>query len=74
MTQQTVSVTGKISVTLEVDWPHSFGANANAADIYTTAARECRQILEKALANANVRYRIIGEVSPSMIIVPVKKP
>jgi hypothetical protein len=74
MTQKDVSVTGKISVTLEVEWPHSFNATAHASDIYTTAARECRQILETALRDAKVRYRIIGEVQPSMIIVPVNKP
>lgn len=68
-----VSTTGRIKLTLEVDWPHSFDQKATAVDIYTTVARECKNILEKALRDNKVSYRIIGDIEPLMVIHPVKK-
>ena len=68
-----VSVTGKIRLTLEIDWPHTFGEKASGIDIYTTAARECGNILQRALTDGKVKYRIIGEIEPLMVILPVKK-
>lgn len=70
----TVSVTGRIQVTIEVDWPHSFGEKATAVDIHTTVARECENVMRNALNKADVSYRIIGTVKPLMVIFPVKKP
>ena len=72
--QDKVSVTGRIQVTMEIDWPHSFGEKATAIDIYQTAARECEERLRRALMDGNVSFRIIGEVKPLMVILPVKKP
>lgn len=69
-----VSTTGKIRLTLEIDWPHSFDEKATAVDIYVTVARECENILRKALMEAEVSYRIVGPVEPLMVILPVKKP
>lgn len=69
-----VSVTAKIQATLEITWNHSFGENAQAVDIYNTAARECKQGLTNALDKAGVRYKIIGDVEPMMVILPVSKP
>lgn len=68
-----VSTTAKIRLTLEIDWPHSFGEKATAQDIYTTAARECETIMRNALNNASVRFRVIGDIEPLMVIVPVKR-
>lgn len=68
-----VSVTGKIRVTLEIDWPHTFGEGAQAKDIYITAQKECRNILERALEDNKIRHRIIGDVETLMVILPVKK-
>lgn len=70
----TVSTTARIRVTLEVDWPHSFGGDATARDIYTTAARECRVLLESALQKSGISYRLMGEIEPLMVIRPARKP
>ena len=69
-----VSTTGRIRLTLEINWPHTFGEKASAVDIYTTVARECQRSLEKALEDSKISYRIIGEIEPLMVILPVKKP
>lgn len=70
----TVSTSGQIRVTLEIDWPHTFGEGATASDIYKTVAKECQAALERALNEAKVRFRIIGEIEPIMVIYPVKRP
>ncbi len=67
-----VSTTGRIRVTIEVDWPHSFDEGATAKDINSTVLRECTNILEQALREANVRFRIIGDIEPLMVIYPTK--
>lgn len=69
----TVSTSGRIRLTLEIDWPASYGEKATAADIYSTVARECETILRHALVEAKVSYRIIGTIEPIMVIYPVKK-
>lgn len=68
-----VSTSGKINVTLEIDWPHTFGEKATAVDIYKTVAHECENILRDALDKAGVRFRVIGEIKPLMVIYPTKK-
>jgi hypothetical protein len=68
-----VSTTGRIQVTLEIDWPHSFGENATAKDICTTVAKECRNALESSLIANKVSYRIIGEIKPIMVVYPTTK-
>ncbi len=69
-----VSTSGRIRVTLEIDWPHTFGEKATAVDIYTSVARECENILRNALTDAKVRFRIIGDVEPIMVLHPVARP
>lgn len=68
-----ISTTGRIKVTLEIDWPHSFGKSATAEDIYTTVARECTTLFRRALDEGKVKYRIVGDIEPVMVIHPVKK-
>lgn len=70
----TVSTTGRIRLTIEIDWPHTFDGQAKAADIYQTVARECETIVRHAFDEAKVKYRIIGEIEPLMVILPVKRP
>lgn len=69
----TVSTSGRIQVTLEIDWPYSFCEKATAVDIYTTVAKECENILRNALNEAKVKFRIVGEIQPIMVVHPVKK-
>lgn len=66
-----VSCTAKIQVTLEISWPYSFGEKATAADIYSTSKRECINLLCESLSKNNVAYRIIGDVIPMMVVLPV---
>ena len=73
MATDKISTTGRIRLTLEIDWPHSFGEGAIDRDIYQTVQRECLNILTQTLDKGEVRYRIIGEVEPLMVIYPVKK-
>ncbi|MBZ9706094.1 hypothetical protein LB543_05090 [Mesorhizobium sp. ESP7-2] len=68
-----MTTTGRIKVTLEIDWPHSFDQKATAADIYTTVARECENLLRSALREADVGHRIIGPIEPLMVVYPCKK-
>lgn len=68
-----VFTTGRIRLTLEIEWPHYFGEKATAVDIYTTATKECTNILHSALRDAGVKYKVIDEVEPLMVITPARK-
>lgn len=73
MSADKVSTSGRIRLTIEIDWPNSFDEKATAIDINKTVTRECESLLRRALDNRGVQYRIIGEIEPIMVIYPTKR-